>query len=89
MEDTIEQLQRQKKVLIQEPHSGWSGESYRRELERYIAAHGRAPQTITMHPETMHALGLDGKLIDVFGAKNASVLVVSSEYDQSTITLYY
>jgi hypothetical protein len=89
LEETLEQLHRQEKVLIQEPHSGWSGESYRRELESSIAAHGRAPQTITLHPETMHDLGLDGKLLDAFGAKNASVLVVSSEYDQSTITLYY
>jgi len=37
----------------------------------------------------MHAVGLDEKLLDAFGAKNASVLVVSSEYNRSTITLYY
>ena len=89
MDETREQSQRQKKVLIHEPDTGWSDERYTREIDGYIAAHGRAPQTITMHPETMHTLGLDGKLPDAFGAKNASVLVVSSEYDRSTITLYY
>ena len=89
MDETREQSQRQKKVLINEPDAGWSDESYTREIDDYIAAHGRAPQTITMHPETMHAVGLDEKLLDAFGAKNASVLVVSSEYNRSTITLYY
>jgi hypothetical protein len=71
------------RVMLQQPSEGWSREAYDRELEDYIETHGRPPQTITMHPETMAALGLSADL------QESPLLISSSEYDPATITLYY
>jgi hypothetical protein len=84
----LEQIERQKKMTIHEPDAGWSRVSYERELGAYILARGRAPQTITMHPDTMDALGLSGSRSDLTETV-ASILVASSDYDRATITLYY
>jgi hypothetical protein len=71
------------RVVLQQPDEGWSREAYDRELETYVETHGRPPQTITMHPETMAALGLSADL------QESPLLIASSEYDPATITLYY
>jgi hypothetical protein len=89
VEETLEGHQLQEKVTLHEPGEGWSREAYDRELNAYVAAHGRQPQTITMHPQTMEALGLsahgDEPVVDL----NAPILVTSHEYDLATITFYY
>jgi hypothetical protein len=87
--ELLEQIERQKKAIIHEPDSGWMRLSYRQALDDYIQARGRGPQTITMHPATMEALGLSGMFGDGTGVTAAPILVVSSDYDRSTITLYY
>jgi len=71
------------RVVLQQPDDGWSREAYDRELETYVETHGRPPQTITMHPETMAALGLSTDL------QESPLLIASSEYDPASITLYY
>ncbi len=42
----------QGKVTFHEPDGGWSAESYEQELDEYVAVRGRAPQSVTMHPDT-------------------------------------
>jgi hypothetical protein len=71
------------RVILTQPVEGWSRETYDRELDDYVATHGRLPQTITMHSETMAALGLNSDL------QESPLLIASSEYDPATITLYY
>ena len=85
----LEQTERQKKATIHEPDAGWSRASYERELDAYIQARGRAPQTITMHPDTMDALGFSGLGGGLTGVAGTPILVTSCDYDRATITLYY
>jgi hypothetical protein len=35
------------------PAGGWTPEAYQQAIARFTRAHGRAPRTITMHPETL------------------------------------
>jgi hypothetical protein len=79
----------QGKVTFEEPSGGWSVESYERELGEYVAVRGRAPQSVTMHPDTAAALGLDDGNADSSLTKNIPFLVTSPDYDRDTITLYY
>jgi hypothetical protein len=80
---------RQQKVILQEPATGWSRAAYDRALEDYLATHGRAPQTITMHPDTQAALGLAGQFSAQPGGQPAAILITSHAYDPTTITLYF
>lgn len=89
MQELLEQTERQKKVTIHEPEGGWSADWYRRELAAYGESHGRAPQTVTMHPDTMERVGVNGDWRDANGAKEGPTLVTSRDYDRATITLYY
>ena len=89
MAETLEGLQLQEKVIITEPAEGWSPPVYRRELDEYMAAHGRAPQTVTMHPDTMAALQLSAELGDPTPDENTPLLVTSRDYDRAIITFYY
>ena len=65
MADTAEQTDLQEplnghlqgKVTFHEPDAGWSVESYEQKLGEYVAVRGRAPQSVTMHPDTEQALG--------------------------------
>ena len=56
---THERHARQKRLMLTKPNNGWSREDYDRDLRAYISERGRAPQTVTMHPETAVTLGLD------------------------------
>jgi hypothetical protein len=87
--DVQESQTQQKRVTLHEPESGWSAATYDRDLEAYVAEFGRAPQTVTMHPETATALGLGDNLTDAAGSADAPFLVTSSDYARQTITLYY
>jgi hypothetical protein len=88
-EETLEGQQLQEKVTIGEPAEGWSRDAYERALSDYVAAHGRPPQTITMHPGTMEALGLSAQSGEATVDMNAPILVTSPDYDPATITFYY
>ena len=87
--DVHESQTQQKRVTLHAPDSGWSPATYTRELETYVAEFGRAPQTVTMHPETAAALGLRDNLTDAAGASETPFLVTSPDYARQTITLYY
>ena len=89
MEGTLERMQRQERVRLHEPASGWSSDDYRAQLDAYALSHGRGPQTVTMHPETMETLGLSDTIGDALGEENSPVLVTSRDYDRAMITLYY
>jgi hypothetical protein len=78
-----------RRVTLYEPDGGWSGEAYARALNSYALAHGRSPQTATMHPDTARALGLSEELILSAAGIHAPLLVVSPDFDRETITLYY
>ena len=87
--DVHESQTQQKRVTLHEPDSGWSAVAYGQDLEAYVAEFGRAPQTVTMHPETATALGLRDDLTDAGGAPGIPFLVTSPDYARQTITLYY
>jgi hypothetical protein len=93
MADTLEQTDVnehfQGKVTFHQPDAGWSAESYEQELGEYVAVRGRAPQSVTMHPDTAAALSLDDGNDDPSLARNIPFLVTSPDYDRDTITLYF
>jgi hypothetical protein len=93
MADTLEQTDvnehLQGKVTFHQPDAGWSAESYEHKLEEYVAVRGRAPQSVTMHPDTAEALVLDGGNANSSLTRNIPFLVTSPDYDRDTITLYF
>jgi hypothetical protein len=93
MADTLEQTDVQEhlqgKVTFHEPDTGWSVEAYEQELEEYVAVRGRPPQSVTMHPDTAAALGLDDGDADPSLTRNIPFLVTSPDYGRDTITLYF
>jgi hypothetical protein len=89
MADTLEQTDLQGKVTFHAPDTGWSAEAYERELNEYVAVRGRAPQSVTMHPDTAAALGLDDDNADPALTRNIPFLITSADYDRDTITLYF
>jgi hypothetical protein len=89
-ESTLEERQQlQERVTIHEPAEGWSRESYDQALDDYVVSHGRAPQTVTMHPDTMETLGLSPELEDYTPNGDTPLLVPSRDYDRESITFYY
>jgi hypothetical protein len=93
MADTLERTDVQEylqgKVTFHEPDAGWSAESYEQELREYVAVRGRAPQSVTMHPDTAASLGLDDENADLSLTRNVPFLVTSPDYDRDMITLYF
>ena len=93
MADTLEQTDVQEhlqgKVTFHEPDGGWSAESYEQKLEEYVAVRGRAPQSVTMHPDTAQALGLGEGSVDPSLTSSVPLVVTSPDYDRDTITLYF
>ncbi len=89
MADTLENVELQGKVTFHEPETGWSADAYEHELNEYVTVRGRAPQSVTMHPDTATALGLDDGNADPSLTRNIPFLVTSSDYDRDTITLYF
>ena len=97
MADTLEQTHvqgqehehLQGKVTFHEPDAGWSAGVYEQKLGEYVAVRGRAPQSVTMHPDTAHALGLGEGAVDPTLISSIPFVVTSPDYDRHTITLYY
>src|SRR5215212_6714710 len=93
MADTLEQTDvnehLQGKVTFYEPDAGWSAEAYEQELEEYVAVRGRAPQSVTMHPDTEQALGLSEGSVDPSLTSSVPLVITSPDYDRDTITLYF
>jgi hypothetical protein len=88
-EETLERPILHERVTIHEPADGWTRDFYDQQLNEYVATHGRAPQTVTLHPDTMEALGLEVNIAEASANPDSPILVVSREYEQDTITLYY
>ncbi len=89
MADILENVELQGKVTFQEPDGGWSADAYEHQLNEYAAVRGRAPQSVTMHPDTAAALGLEDGPADPSLTRNVPFLVTSPDYDRDTITLYF
>jgi hypothetical protein len=89
MADTLEQTDLQGKVTFHEPDGGWSAEAYEQKLAEYVAVRGRAPQSVTMHPDTATALGLSEGIVDPTLTSSIPFVVTSPDYDRHTITLYF
>lgn len=89
MAGTLENVELLGKVTFHEPAGGWNAESYEQELDEYVAVRGRAPQSVTMHPDTAAALDLDEGNDDPTSTRNVPFLVTSPDYDRDTITLYF
>jgi hypothetical protein len=87
--DTLERTELQGKVTFHQPDAGWTAESYEHELNDYVAVRGRAPQSVTMHPDTAEALGLSEEIGDPSLENGVPFLVTSPDYDRETITLYF
>ena len=81
--------QLQGKVTFHEPDAGWSAESYEQKLGEYVAVRGRAPQSVTMHPDTEQALGLSEGSVDPSLTSSVPLVVTSPDYDRDMITLYF
>jgi hypothetical protein len=79
----------QGKVTFYEPDAGWSAEAYEQKLGEYVAVRGRAPQSVTMHPDTAAALDLDDGNTDPSLTRNIPFLITSLDYDRDTIMLYF
>jgi hypothetical protein len=78
-----------KRVILDRPDAGWSAALYLQDLASYAAEFGRAPQTVTMHPDTATALGLPDDLAGAGDAPDSPFLVTSPDYGRRSITLYY
>ena len=93
MADTLEQTDVQEnlqgKVTFHEPDAGWSAEAYEQKLSEYVAVRGRAPQSVTMHPDTEQALGLSGRTVDPSLPSSVPLVITSPDYDRDAITLYF
>src|SRR5687767_5905317 len=97
MADTLEQTDvrehehehLQGKVTFHQPDAGWSAKSYEQGLEEYVAVRGRAPQSVTMHPDTAAALGLSEGTVDSSLTSSVPLVITSPDYDRDTITLYF
>jgi hypothetical protein len=97
MADTLEQTEVQQhehehlqgKVTFEEPDGGWSAEAYEQKLGEYVAVRGRAPQSVTMHPDTEQALGLSEGSVDSSLTSSVPMVITSPDYDRGTITLYF
>jgi hypothetical protein len=78
----------QARVVLTMPQRGWSRESYERELALHAERHGRAAQTVTMHPDTAVTLGTTANGERLLGHEE-TLLITSPDYAPERITLYY
>jgi hypothetical protein len=78
------------RVVIREPAKGWSRGFYERHIAQYVTDRGSPPRTVTLHPETMAALGFSTTWVNASpaGISEGPLLVPSSDYARDTITLY-
>ncbi len=90
MYEVQEGMPRHARVIIDEPREGWSRHFFDREIAQYAKDRGSAPQTVTLHPDTMVSFGFSKSRISVTenDGLRGTVLVTSSSYARDSITLY-
>lgn len=78
------------RVTLLEPDDGWSRSFFEREIARYAADRGAAPRTVTLHPDTMAALGFEESTMmgPAVQESPGPVLVSSPDYARDCITLF-
>lgn len=90
MYEVTESMPAHARVTLLEPNEGWSRPFYEREIAQYTVDRGAAPRTVTLHPDTMAALGFQvtwtmGTAVE---RSPGPVLVSSSTYARDRITLF-
>ena len=78
------------RIIIPKPDDGWSRVFFDRQIAQYALDRGAAPRTVTLHPETMAALGFSTTWVNVSPVEisREPILVASAEYGRDFITLY-
>ena len=76
-------------VVLKAPAEGWSWPSYERAILDFTRVRGRAPRSVTMHPETLEILGLTphDKLGELERALAILKVKASHVHDRDTIVL--
>lgn len=78
------------RVVLFEPEAGWSRAFFDREMAQYAEDRGAAPRTVTLHPDTMIALGFRGMWalgLDI-RTPRGPLLVSSVDYARDRMTLF-
>jgi hypothetical protein len=76
-------------VVIHAPADGWTWRSYEHAIREYTRVRGRAPRTVTMHPDTLETLGLQAHDALAETARRSATLKIktSHEHDRGAIVL--
>lgn len=90
MYEVTADMPRHARITLLEPDEGWSRAFYDREIAQYARDRGAPPRTVTLHPETMTALGFSATWINATAVELAPgpILVSSSDYARDHITLF-
>lgn len=90
MYEVTDDMPQYARVVLLEPEAGWSRAFFDREMGQYAQDRGAAPRTVTLHPDTMEALGFEG--LWALGLEVATprgpMLVSSPDYARDRITLF-
>jgi hypothetical protein len=78
------------RIIICEPDEGWSRVFFDRQIAQYALDRGAAPCTVTLHPDTMAALGFSTTWLNATTVEisRRPILVSSTDYARDFITLY-
>lgn len=90
MYEVTDDMPRHARVVLFEPDAGWSRAFFDREMAQYAQDRGAAPQTVTLHPATMAALGFASSWalgLNVTTPRGP-LLVSSIDYARDRITLF-
>jgi hypothetical protein len=90
MYEVTDQMPRHARIIILKPDEGWSRAFYDRQIAQYALDRGAAPRTVTLHPETMTALGFSATWVNATAVELAPgpLLVSSIDYAREHITLF-
>jgi hypothetical protein len=90
MYEVTESMPAHARIVLQQPDEGWSRAFYDRQIEQYTRDRGAPPHTITLHPDTLTALGFEGswEAGTTDEESRGPVLVTSSDYARDRITLF-
>lgn len=89
MYEVTADMPRHARVTLLKPEDGWSRAFFEREMAQYAQDCG-ASRTVTLHPETMAALGLctTWAMGTTVEPVRGQILVSSTGYPRDRLTLY-